>query len=175
MDLPRVVKFKQRISKGTDTVPLSAKIGHLYDNFIEFIELHPDLPITQLDTVIGRVGGKVILTIHFVPSDFMVGLLLNNKTATEAAEKIQNLKATLLLHGFSFEDICPLLLTDNGGEFSRISALKIIVPEHLNHIYFSVNQVLHMKNLISKKIIHFFETLFRQELHLTTLLRNMLI
>lgn len=157
MDLPRVVKFKQRVSKGTDTVPLSAKIGHLYDNFIEFIELHPDLPITQLDTVIGRAGGKVILTIHFVPSDFMVGLLLNNKTAAEAAEKIQNLKATLLLLGFSFGDICPLLLTDNGGEFSRISAFENNcsgIPE--SHMFFCEPSSPHEKPHIEKN-----HTLFR--------------
>jgi len=52
----------------------------------------------------------------------MFGLLLDDKTALEAAEKIKNLKAKLLSGDISFGDICPLLLTDNGGEFSNVSA-----------------------------------------------------
>lgn len=78
----------------------------------------------QLDTVIGRIGGKVIMTLHFVSSDFMFGLLLENKTAAEAANKIQALKLRLIKHGFHFGDIIPLLLTDNGGEFSNVAAFE---------------------------------------------------
>lgn len=66
----------------------------------------------------------MILTIHFVHSDFMVGLLLDNKTAAEAAGKIQALKTELKASGFKFGDIAPLLLTDNGGEFSMVSAFE---------------------------------------------------
>ena len=54
----------------------------------------------------------------------MAGLLLENKTAAEAAGKIQLLKARLKKSGFCFGDIAPLLLTDNGGEFSIVSAFE---------------------------------------------------
>ena len=124
MDLPRAVKFKPRNSKESDYVPKWAREGRTFDDFLAFVEDNSDIPLVQLDTVIGRIGGKVIMTIHFVNSDFMIGLLLENKTAAEAANKIQALKAELKTLGFTFGDIAPLLLTDNGGEFSIVSAFE---------------------------------------------------
>ena len=124
MDLPRAVKFKPRNSKESDYVPKWAREGRTFDDFLAFVEDNSDIPLVQLDTVIGRIGGKVIMTIHFVNSDFMIGILLENKTAAEAANKIQDLKAELKALGFTFGDIAPLLLTDNGGEFSMVSAFE---------------------------------------------------
>lgn len=124
LDLPRAVKFKPRNSKENEYVPKWAKDGHTFNDFLGFLEDNQDMPLVQLDTVIGRIGGKVILTIHFVNCDFMIGLLLENKTATEAADKIQALKAKLSNSNFKFGDIAPLLLTDNGGEFSIVSAFE---------------------------------------------------
>lgn len=124
MDLPRAVKFKPRNSKGSDYVPKWAREGRTFDDFLAFVENNGDIPLVQLDTVIGRIGGKVIMTIHFVNSDFMIGLLLENKTAAETANKIQALKAELKALGFNFGDIAPILLTDNGGEFSVVSAFE---------------------------------------------------
>ena len=46
------------------------------------------------------------------------------KTAAEAAQKIQGLKKKLKDNNFSFGDIIPVLLTDNGGEFSIVSAFE---------------------------------------------------
>lgn len=124
MDLPRAVKFKPRNSKESNYVPKWAREGRTFNDFLAYVEDNNDIPLVQLDTVIGRIGGKVIMTIHFVNSDFMIGLLLENKTAAEAASKIQGLKAELNALGFSFGDIAPLLLTDNGGEFSIVSAFE---------------------------------------------------
>ncbi len=124
LDLPRAVKFKPRNTKESEYVPKWAKDGRTFNDFLGFLEDNSDIPLVQLDTVIGRIGGKVILTIHFVNSDFMIGLLLENKTAAEAANKIQELKAHLSEFNFKFGDIAPLLLTDNGGEFSIVSAFE---------------------------------------------------
>ena len=54
------------------------------------------MPIVELDTVIGRIGGKTSMTIHIVSCNFMFGLLLENKTTAQAAEKIQLLKSALI-------------------------------------------------------------------------------
>lgn len=48
-----------------------------------------------MDAVIGRIGGKVIMTFQFVNVDFVFGLLLENKSAAEAAAKISSLKKNL--------------------------------------------------------------------------------
>lgn len=124
IDLPRAVKFKPRHSKTDEYVPKAAKLGRTFADYQAFMEDNPSVSVTQLDTLIGRIGGKVILTIHFVAHDFMAGLLLDNKTAAEAASKFQNLKNRLNNAGYVFGEIMPLLLTDNGGEFSRVSAFE---------------------------------------------------
>ena len=64
------------------------------------------------------------MTIHFVSCDFMFGLLLDNKTSVEASNKIIALKLRLSENHFCFGDIIPLFLTDNGGEFSNVSAFE---------------------------------------------------
>ena len=46
----------------------------------------------EMDTVIGEIGGKLIMTFIFTGFDFMFGLLLDDKTAAEAASKITALK-----------------------------------------------------------------------------------
>lgn len=124
IDLPRAVKFKPRTSQRNEYVPHSVRKNRTYQDYLEYIANNDDLPIIELDTVIGRVGGKVILTIHFVNSDFMIGLLLDNKTAAEAASKIEVLKHHLSSQGVKFGDIAPVLLTDNGGEFSNANAFE---------------------------------------------------
>ncbi len=75
IDFPRAVKFKQRKPKNQDYVPLCLKRGRTYEDFLEYIENNPDLAQIELDTVIGRIGGKVIMTIHFVNVDFMFGII----------------------------------------------------------------------------------------------------
>lgn len=124
IDLPRAVKFKPRRSKTNEFVPRQAKIGRTYNDFIEYLEDNNITNFVEMDTVIGRVGGKTILTLHFNAFNFMVGILLDNKTAAEASSKICELKNKLNSNGFAFGSIIPVILTDNGGEFSNISAFE---------------------------------------------------
>lgn len=124
IDLPRAVKFKERKHADSEHVPAGVKKGRSYDEFLTFVEDNPGVPIVQLDTVIGRIGGKVIMTIHFVTCDFMIGILLDNKTAAEAADKIRQFKQSLKYSGFDFGELMPVVLTDNGGEFSCVSAFE---------------------------------------------------
>ena len=124
IDLPRAVKFKERKSSRSEHIPSCLKKGRTFDEYLTFVEDNPYVPITQLDTVIGRIGGKTIMTLHLVQYDFMIGLLLENKSSAQAAEKIQNLKRILNDSGFDFGSIFPVILTDNGGEFSKVPAFE---------------------------------------------------
>ena len=122
LDMPRVVKFKARKQYREAGVPKAAKIGRTYDDFLAYVDEHEILHWVEMDTVIGRVSGKVIMTFNFNQMNFMFGLLLDDKTAAEAAEKIRDFKKKLLSNDVLFGDIIPLLVTDNGGEFSNIAA-----------------------------------------------------
>lgn len=124
IDLPRAAKFKPRKETKGEYVPKGVKIGRTFDDFMLCLGENPATNYVEMDTVIGRIGGKVIMTFHFVNVDFMFGLLLDNKTAAEAARKIRLLKEQLLSVGLRFADIFPILLTDNGGEFSDVAAFE---------------------------------------------------
>lgn len=157
IDLPRAVKFKPRHAKPCEYVPKKAKVGRVFADYLAFVESDPSLGVTQLDTVIGRPGGKVIMTIHFTQSDFMCGLLMENKTAAEAARQIQELKLRLNSLGFAFGSLIPLILTDNGGEFSNVSAFENDLDGHAEtHMFFCDPNAPYEKPHIEKN-----HTLFR--------------
>ena len=121
-DFPRVVKFKARKQRRPDSVPKTIREGRTYADFLNFIDDHSIKSWVEMDTVIGRIGGKTIMTFDFTFCNFMFGLLLDDKTAAEATLKIRALKERMNKSGVRFGDVVPLLLTDNGGEFSNISA-----------------------------------------------------
>lgn len=125
LDLPRMVKFKPRRKRDEPSyVPYAVKQNRRYEDYLAFVDAHPDINTIEFDTVIGRAGGKLILTIHFTSCDFMTGILLDNKTSAESASKITAMKARLKASGFSFGEVIPLILTDNGGEFSNVLAFE---------------------------------------------------
>lgn len=124
LDLPRAVKFKPRKSHASDYVPKGMKANRSYQDFVDYLSDNPTTNIVEMDTVIGRPGGKVIMTFQFVNVDFMFGILLESKSAAEAGDKIILLKQRLAKQGFSFGTFAPVLLTDNGGEFSDVFAFE---------------------------------------------------
>jgi len=77
-----------------------------------------------MDTVIGRIGGKVIMTFDFTFCNFMFGLLLDDKQAASARTKIVELKRTLKRHGLSFGEFFAVIVTDNGTEFSDVFSIE---------------------------------------------------
>ena len=121
-DFPRVVKFKARKQSRPDSVPKAIREGRTYADFLTYKDERGLTSWVEMDTVIGRTSGKVILTFDFTFCNFMFGLLLDNKTAAEAASKIHTLKMRLHEGNVRFGDIFPLLLTDNGGEFANVFA-----------------------------------------------------
>lgn len=137
IDLPRAVKFKARHKHHPDYVPKGLKKGRSFEDFQNYISEHDNIHYSEMDTVIGAPGGKVIMTFQFVNVDFMFGILLDNKTAAEAANKIGLLKERLSQNGFSFGDVFPVLLTDNGGEFSNVFAFENNPSgEQETHVFF---------------------------------------
>jgi IS30 family transposase len=123
-DFPRIVKFKARQQRRGEYVPKAAKIGRTYADFLAHIDENGIRSWVEMDTVIGRVGGKAIVTFDFTFCNFMFGLLIENMTAAEVTEKMESLKARLASAGIRFGDIFPVIITDNGGEFSNVSAIE---------------------------------------------------
>jgi len=137
LDFPRVVKFKARRQSGPDSVPKAVREGRTYADFLVFIEEREISSWVEMDTVIGRAGGKVIMTFVFTFCNFMFGLLLDDKTAAEAALKIHAFKTRLQEGKVRFGDILPLILTDNGGEFANVFAFILgLDGKHETDLFF---------------------------------------
>ena len=74
--------------------------------------------------MIGRVGGKCLVTFDFTFCNFMFGLLIDDKSSNSVTTVITKLKTALQEKELSFGDVFPVILTDNGGEFSNVFAIE---------------------------------------------------
>lgn len=124
LDLPRKVKFKARKPNDAVYVPRGIRIGRTYEDFLNFIKDNEISYWMEMDTLIGEVGGKVIMTWNFNFCNFMLGFLLESKAASYVAGAFKQIKEKLDEGGFSFGSIAPVILTDNGGEFSNADAIE---------------------------------------------------
>ena len=122
IDLPRKVRFHQRIKKVAFKVDKACRIGRKYVDFQDYLKEHPDTPVTQLDSVEGKKGGKVLLTIHFVKSEFMLAFLREHNDSASVT-RIFNSLYRILGHEL-FSNIFRLCLPDNGSEFSNPTAIE---------------------------------------------------
>lgn len=122
IDLPRKVKFRQRYKKPEFKVDKGCRIGRNYNDFQGFLSKNSDSSIVQMDTVIGRVGGKCLLTIHFVDTSFMLAFLRDANTSKSVIDVFNDLNTWL--GDERFQTLFPVILTDNGSEFSNPDALE---------------------------------------------------
>lgn len=65
-DMPRSCMLKPRKRKPIEhKVDKKCRIGRTYDDFKVFKREHPDLAVMEMDSVLGRAGGKILLTMQF--------------------------------------------------------------------------------------------------------------
>ena len=76
----------------------------------------------QMDSVIGRIGGKCLLTIHFVDTSLMLAFLRDSNTSASVIQIINLLDKILGYETFS--QLFPVILTDNGSEFSNPKGIE---------------------------------------------------
>ena len=123
-DLHQKVSRKPRYKPQNHTykVDPQCKQGRHYEDYVKFMDEHPNLHVVQMDTVEGEKGGKVILTLHFVQAQFMLGFLRDRNDARSVREVFDGLTGLLGLR--TFQELFPVILTDNGSEFSDPAALE---------------------------------------------------
>ena len=122
MDLPRKVRYSARKKSSSIKVDKACRIGRDYDSFTSYLEETPFLPITQLDSVEGKKGGKVLLTIHFVKAEFMLAFLRDHNDSQSVIDIFERLY--LELRPDRFMEIFKVCLADNGSEFSNPKAIE---------------------------------------------------
>lgn len=123
IDLPRKVRFRPRKKKSIPVkVDKVCRIGRTFDDFKLYESEHPELPIVQLDSVEGVKGGAVLLTVHFVRQKFQLAFL---RTANNSSSIIKIFNELYQRLGKDiYMKLFPILLADNGTEFSNPRALE---------------------------------------------------
>jgi len=122
IDMPRVVRMGRRKPKTTFKVDRKCRENRTYKDYKKFMEANPDLPVVEIDSVEGIKGGKVLLTIHFVVPQFMLAFIRDANTSRSVTDIFNSLYDELGLE--RFRELFPVLLGDNGSEFSNPSAIE---------------------------------------------------
>ena len=131
IDLPRIVRYRKRkrkvSKKKNERKENECRINRTYQDFIRYKEANNITYYVEMDTVEGIKGHSVLLTLNFVPFNFMIAYKLTSQTISEVTDKINKLKELL---GYElFHKIFPVILTDNGKEFKRPDLIEYNGPD----------------------------------------------
>jgi IS30 family transposase len=123
IDMPRVCRLKPRKTKPVEhKVDSACRIGRSYTDFLAFVE-QSQIQAVEIDSVIGRIGGKCLLTLMFKNCDFMLAFLRDRNTSQSVIDVFNDLYARLDTE--KFLQLFPVLLGDNGSEFSNPKAIEL--------------------------------------------------
>lgn len=135
IDLPRKVRYRVRPKKKTVHIDKKCYVGRTYTDFEAYIAANPDLPIVEMDSVEGRKGGKVLLTMYFRTSSLMLAFIRDANTARSVTEIFSWLYKTL-----GHEMYCklfPVILADRGSEFSDPMSIEYAPDgEQRSHMFY---------------------------------------
>ena len=123
MDMPRTVRMRPRknVSKNLK-VDKACRLGRDFSCFQAYMQEHPDLSIRQIDSVEGSKGSAVLLTIHFVEQGLQLAFLRQHNDSQSVIDIFNRLY--LELRPDIFIELFPVLLADNGSEFSNPAAIE---------------------------------------------------
>ena len=140
IDLTRAVKFKERRTSNLPSIPKEAKKGRSYEDFQNYLALNQLNSWLEMDTVMGRTGGKVLLTFNLSFCNFIFARLLENKTALEVTKHLYDIKNTLYEADKDFFQLFPVILTDNGGEFARVKDIEMDIRGEIKLFFCDPNR-----------------------------------
>ena len=140
IDLTRAVKFKERRTSNLPSIPKEAKKGRSYEDFQNYLALNQLNSWLEMDTVMGRTGGKVLLTFNLSFCNFIFARLLENKTALEVTKHLYDIKNTLHEADKDFFQLFPVILTDNGGEFARVKDIEMDIRGEIKLFFCDPNR-----------------------------------
>lgn len=152
IDLARKVKYKPRKDneKRRTRTESIIRIGRTYNDFSDYLSMHPNASIVEMDTVEGTKGGKVFLTLLFRNSNFMLIFLMESKTMDEVEKVFIKIKNIIGVD--NFKRFFEVILTDNGPEFFNPISIEVdyITGEVLSNIFYCDSYCSYQKGSIEK-------------------------
>lgn len=124
LDMPRTIRMRPRknVSKNLK-VDKACRVGRDFSCFKKYMEEHPDAAVRQIDSVEGTKGGAVLLTIHFVEQELQLAFLRQYNDSQSVIDIFDRLY--IELRADIFIEMFPVLLADNGSEFSNPAAIEL--------------------------------------------------
>lgn len=124
IDLPKKVRYRKRRPQRNVRADYICRRGRSYEDFRAFMEENPDTAYVEMDTVKGARNSlkKTLLTMIFCDTGFMLIFLMDNGSAASVEDVFDMLTAALGLK--LFQELFPVILTDNGSEFKRVDQLE---------------------------------------------------
>ena len=117
IDLPRKVRYKKRRKREEDKPISKYRENRTYEDYLRYLGEHPEIQPVMMDTVEGKIGGKVLLTIYFCSCHAMLIYLLEEKRQVNVKEAFDMLETKLGCK--LFRKLFRVILTDNGTEFQN--------------------------------------------------------
>ena len=137
MDCPRIIRMRPRRSTPRLKIDRHCYEGRTYEDFMRFIADNPDVPVVQMDSVIGNKSGKVLLTMFSQNTNLLLAFLRDHNTARSVLDVFNDLYAM-----FGRETYCrlfPVILTDRGSEFSNPVPIEQDENDELRSLVFYCN------------------------------------
>ena len=123
LDLHRKVRRKSTRQKSGPVLHVDKKchVGRTYADFLAYLETFPNAKVSEMDTVEGTKGGKVILTIFIREYKLQLMFLRDSKTAAEVSAAFAFLREALEV---AFMWVFDVVLTDRGTEFTDPTSIE---------------------------------------------------
>ena len=130
-DLPEAGRRRPRGRKAETKTNAKCRVGRTYEEFLAYREANPGTPVVEMDTVVGRNGGKVLFTFQFTDCRLMLAFLREARSS-QTCTRIFN-----LLHATAgdqlYRELFPIVLTDNGSEFSDPDMVENYRPDPVHN------------------------------------------
>ena len=149
IDLQRKVRYKPRKKAHRPTLDQSYLNGRKYTDFKEFMEVNSDKSVVEMDVVETIKGERVFLTFFFRKTKLMLAFIMekqDQKCVSEVLDYLENLLGLRV-----FQEIFPVILTDNGGEFKHADIIEhSITGARRCSVYYCDPMASHQKCAIEK-------------------------
>ena len=108
IDMPRLCRFRPKKSEPTRVkVDKKCLEGRCYEGYKAYIVSNMDVSIVEMDTILGKKTGKVLLALHLMQFNFMIVFIRDRNTSQSVIDCFILLRKTLKPKMFS--DIKVLL------------------------------------------------------------------
>lgn len=117
LDMHRTVRYrKRRHYTKQPKISYKKKEEHHYSDYLQVIKEKTNQRVVQMDTVEGVKGGKLLQTFLWPENNLMLAFLIDSKEMKHTVATLDWLEEKL---GTAlFQELFPLVLTDNGCEFA---------------------------------------------------------